>query len=89
MGDKLTHSQLTDIFITNNVPRDGHLYKYALRLQGIETLDANNQRDRAHMGFGAKSALINYTNKLIAAGLATATYDAEGNLLLVHFIFKG
>ncbi len=88
MGDKLTYSQLTNIFIAHNVPRDGHLYKYALRLQGKGMLDADNQRERAYMGFGSKSSFINYTNKLIQAGLIFPTYDNNGNLMSVQFIFK-
>ncbi|WP_447726796.1 hypothetical protein [Enterobacter asburiae] len=51
-------------------------------------LDADNQRERAHMGFGSKSSFINYTNKLIQAGLIFPTYDDNGNLLSVQFIFK-
>lgn len=89
MVAKLTHPKLTNIFIKYNVPRDGHLYKYAIRLQEIEVLDANNQRDRARMGFSSHAVLTRFTDRLIQAGIAEGLYDAEGKLLFVRFIYTG
>lgn len=88
MADKLTHKDLTNIFISHNVPRDGHLYKYALRLQGKGTLDANNQLELTYMGFSSKSAFINYTNKLIQSELILPTFDEDGNLMSVQFLLR-
>lgn len=85
----LSPSQLGGIFREKGLPFNGHHIKYARRLQSIGTLDANNLRDRANMGFSSPTSLQAFTDRLVQAGIAAAFYDAEGKLALVKFIWKG
>lgn len=82
--DAKTTTYLTAAFINNNVPRDGHLYRFCERLKKQGTITIADQKQVAMMGFSSRSACINYAEKLIKAGLATAT-RSNGNIVTLKY----
>ncbi|HCN00494.1 MAG TPA: hypothetical protein DIT02_04170 [Pantoea ananatis] len=76
---------LTNAFIINNIPRDGTLYRFSEKLKKKDTITISDHKHIALMGFGSRSLCLAYAEKLIKAGVASAT-RSNGNIVTLKYI---
>lgn len=79
------YPQYASAFITNNIPRDGQLYRFCVKLKKKGTITISDQKHIASMGFASRSACLNYAEKLVKAGIASAT-RSNGNITTLTYI---
>ncbi|MBT8499455.1 hypothetical protein DH20_06735 [Pantoea agglomerans] len=82
--DAKNRSSYTAAFINSNIARDGNLYRFCEKLKKMGTISIADQKHISLMGFSSRSACINYAEKLIKAGLATAT-RSNGNIVTLKY----
>lgn len=78
-------SYLTNAFIINNIPRDGVLFRFSEKLKKKDTITISDNKHIALMGFGSRFLCLAYAEKLIKAGVASAT-RSNGNIVTLKYI---